>query len=95
MKVLERAITPAGEKIQIENWSADDPDLHEYGDLIGAYPKTQAGYSYRAQCQFESYEAAKDAFERIKSGDACLDDFNFTSHKSGKTIPFRQFRFGY
>ena len=95
MKVLEKAKTPDGEKIQIEEWNEDYPRIYPYGALIAAFPKKSTGCTYRAECEFESSEKAKAAFELLKAGDKSLDDFHFTSMKSGKAIPFREYAFNY
>lgn len=94
MKVLEKSFTQDGVKIQIEDWS-EDYSFYPYASHIAAYPKTEAGYSYRASYLFESSQEAVEVFEKLKLGTASLDDFSFTSKKAGFDIPFRQFRFNY
>ncbi len=97
MKVLSKGKMPNGEGIQIEDWSADYT-IHSYGDVIAAFPRKKNpgrpdGCSYRAECQFASYEEAKAAFDSLVAGSSSLDDYKFTSLKAGNRIPFRKYTF--
>lgn len=94
MKVLEKGFMPDGTKIQIEDWS-EDYSCFQYGSTLGAYPKTPAGRTYRAECDFKCAEDALTAFDYLRSGLATLDDYKFTSLKAGREIPFREYRFNY
>ena len=89
MKVLERAKTPDGIDIQLEDWSDGNteefPDL--YGFDIGAYPIAQCtgkwfvegGKTFRltiAQNKYIGYtnEMVKADYEALKTGEKTLQD---------------------
>lgn len=91
MKVLERAITPNGVKIQIEDWS-EDYSFHRFADVVAAYPMTIYGKKeFRAEQQFKNATEASDAFYSLKNGEKNLDDFNFTAKSIGKDVPYKQY----
>ena len=85
MEVLERAETPDGIKIQLEQWES----TFKNSLVIGAYPLCKAlpqgkvAYFtdlYRPMRvtinrNFESDEAIKTAFESLKSGEKEIKDF--------------------
>ena len=83
MKIIQKATTPDGTDIQIEDWS-ENYSCFAYADTIAAYPiakytdtysqfSPQAGRRFRAEFRFESYEVAKPIFENLVSGAIVLD----------------------
>jgi hypothetical protein len=92
MKVLEKALTPDGIEIQLEDWSehntAEYPNV--YGFTIGAYPTAkntgkyrwvQGGEKFRlsiSQNKYKNYtnENVKADFEALKSGEKKLQDLS-------------------
>jgi hypothetical protein len=90
MKIIERAITPNGTEIQLEDWS--DKNSKEYPDLygfqIGAYPIAknssehkwiESGETFRltiSQNKYKNYfnGDVKADFEALKSGSKSLED---------------------
>lgn len=90
MKILEKATTPSGIEIQLEDWS--DKNTVEYPDLyglnIGAYPIAknsskykwiEAGNKFRLDITVNEYsnysnDDVKSGFEALKSGEKTLGD---------------------
>jgi methylmalonyl-CoA mutase N-terminal domain/subunit len=92
MKVIERAVTPDGVEIQLEDWSEHNsteyPEL--YGLTIGAYPTAQrtgksrlveGGRTFRLTIANNAYagytnEQVKTDFESLKTGKKVLGDLS-------------------
>ena len=92
MKVLEKATTPNGIEIQLEDWS--DKNTEEYSDLyglvIGAYPIAKNTSKYKlvvsgekfrlhiATNKYSNYsnDDVKLDFEALKSGEKTLEDLS-------------------
>lgn len=84
MKVIERATTPNGIEIQIEDWSGDY-DFMAYAGTIAAYPIAQEssvntfepkiGQKFRLSFDFTSTKEAATCFEQLKTGKKRLTDF--------------------
>jgi hypothetical protein len=92
MKALEKAVTPGGIEIQLEDWhdhnSEAYPDL--YGFEIGAYPIAQrtskwgwkqGGKKFRlsiATNKYQNYfdDDVKADFEALKTGEKKLEDLS-------------------
>lgn len=90
MKIIERAVTPNGIKIQLEDWSENNtkayPNLH--GFTIGTYPIAkntgkyrwvEAGRTFRLDISMNQYRGylnddVKADFESLKSGEKLLED---------------------
>ena len=89
-KILERAETPNGVKIQLEDWHMENteefPNLHGY--TIGAYPIAKNGNwiiernrPFRLTISFNSYTGYTDEmvladYEKLKSGEITLEDLS-------------------
>lgn len=89
MKVLEKGVMLNKTKIQIEDWSGDYTFL-AYADTIAAYPTNRHGERFRAEKQFESKDAAAQAFKELLSGRTTLDELGFTTMCSGRSIPYHE-----
>lgn len=84
MKVLERAITPNGVNIQIEDWS-QNYSFFKFGNIVATYPKaTQTasnGYypkfkeTFRLEFWCENCIQTKEIFEALKNGTKTLKDY--------------------
>jgi len=92
MKILERALTPDGTEIQLEDWSEHNteqyPDL--YGLTIGAYPIAkntgkyrwiEGGKTFRLSISKNKYmdytdDDVKADFEALKNGKKKLEDLS-------------------
>jgi hypothetical protein len=82
MKVLEKAYTPDGILIQLEDWSENYSFMNTYN--IGAYPKAKnsskyqwikAGYEFRLDIHgFNSNEEAEQVFNDLITGKRKLTD---------------------
>ncbi len=90
MKILEKATTPNGIEIQLEDWS--DKNTSKYPDLyrltIGAYPTAknsskykwiEAGGAFRLDIYVNKYsnysnDDVKSDFEALKGGEKTLED---------------------
>lgn len=86
MKVLERAKTPEGFDIQIEDWTEDYSCFNTLS--IGAYPRSEripksrtsyvtAGETFRVSInrEFKNNEEVRKAFEELKQGIKTVKDF--------------------
>lgn len=90
MKVIERAETPNGVKIQLEDWHMENTEAHPnlYGYTIGAYPiaKNESYFirrnkTFRLSISFNSYTGYTDEmvltdYEKLKSGEITLEDLS-------------------
>ena len=84
MKVIERATTPNGIEIQIEDWSANY-NFMAYAGTVAAYPIAQEsgrnqfepkiGEKFRLAFDFKSTELAATCFEQLKTGKKRLTDY--------------------
>lgn len=84
MKVLERAKTPKGFDIQIEDWKDDYSFMEVH--IIAAYPIAKnsskyqwikAGEEFRLDIsRFESNEEVKQAFTDLINGTKTIEDFS-------------------
>jgi len=85
MKAIKRGTLPDGSTVQVEDWSSDYPELCTYADTVAAYPKStkthegqyapKLGLKLRVSFHFESKSEADEAFEKLVSGEAVLQDF--------------------
>jgi hypothetical protein len=83
MKVLDRAVTPDGTKIQIEDWKETYSFCNIYD--IGTYPIAKNTSKYRwveggkefrlTLTRFNSNEESKQAFADLISGAKTITDF--------------------
>lgn len=82
--MLERAVMPDGTGIQINDWS-ENYSCDAYGSELAAYaiskntckgpfaPKVNE--KWRFGFIFNSHEECKEAFEKLKTGEAVLKDY--------------------
>lgn len=100
MQVIERAVTPNGVKIQLEDWREHNTEEHTdlYGLTIAAYPKAKRSSYYgfvrynepfRLAITMNKYrgytnEMVLDDFESLKSGDKTLEDLSDHYYKAQK-----------
>ena len=83
-KILERAITPDGVSIQIEDWTEVYPGTYKTYN-IGCYPIAKQsgrngwikkGDKFRCNLEhFDDNEKVKEIFEKLKNGDKTIDDY--------------------
>ena len=71
MKVLEKAKTPSGIDIQIEDWEENFPEVYGYGETLAAFPKTitNPDNRIRLEIEFSSYEETKEALRALEAGE--------------------------
>jgi hypothetical protein len=91
MKILEKAILPTGEHIQIEEWN-ENYSFIPYGSTIGTYPKSKQtldgafsptiNKTFRFQLDFNNHEEALKVFDNLKNGKTKLIDY--INHFKGK-----------
>lgn len=84
MKILERAKTPEGFDIQIEDWEEDYSFMNIHS--IAAYPKAKNGSKYQwikageefrlGINRFKNNEEAKQAFDDLINGIKTIEDFS-------------------
>lgn len=86
MQVIERAKTPNGIDIQIEDWHKDYYFMAE-ASTVATYPvatKTdytskleypRANESFRLAIRFNNKEAAKQCFDNLKNGTKTIKDY--------------------
>lgn len=84
MQVIERAKMPDGTRIQIENWH-DDYSFMPYAGMVAAYPMINARdlspfapkdkSTCRVDFNYDNEAGARNAFEKLKSGEKSLADF--------------------
>lgn len=73
-----------GVRVQLEDWS-EDYEHHAYADVVVAYPLSkkdthkpfgpQLNRSFRCAFHFKSTEEARDAYEKLVSGERVLSDY--------------------
>ena len=83
MEILIKAVTKDGIDIQLENWHENFASI-PFGSTIACYPKSKIdssepfgpkkGEPFRFQVDFESNEAAIDAFRDILFGQKRIRD---------------------
>lgn len=85
MKVIERAKTPQGIDIQIEDWHKDYNFIAE-ASTIATYPRaTKTNYNrslrypqldekFRLELKFDNKEEAKQCFDDLKNGTKAIKD---------------------
>ena len=83
-KILERAVTPDGINIQIEDWTEIYPDTYKAYN-IGCYPVAKQTGRYglikkgdKFRCNIENFTdnaKVKEVFELLKSGEKTIYDF--------------------
>lgn len=83
MQIIERATTPNGIPIRIEDWHLIYTSSPPASTVV-AYPianvtipiplVVSAGREWRAEFNFHSTEEAKAAFDRLKAGEITLRD---------------------
>lgn len=84
MRILEKATTPNGIEIQLENWSSE---IYLYKFQITAYPIAKHNLMWIKQGEFRlniyaseyvnySNDDVKSDFEALKSGIKCLEDLS-------------------
>lgn len=86
MQVIERARTPRGTDIQIENWH-EDYDFFAEASTIATYPRaTKTNYksplrypryneTFRLEIKFDNKEQAKQCFDNLKNGTKTIKDY--------------------
>lgn len=84
MKILDKGKMINNTVIQIEDWS-EDYKFMPYGSIIAAYPiskhsldgqfSPKRGRSFRFQIDFNSYEEAKEVFNKLVTGKKSLTDY--------------------
>lgn len=86
MKVLERAITPNGIAVQIEDWS-QDYYFHKFGDVVATYPKAthtstdrleypKFKEKFRLKFNCKNNAQAQEVFNNLKNGTKTLLDYS-------------------
>lgn len=86
MEILERAKTPTGVDIQIENWHKDYNFIAE-ASTIATYPRaTKTNYNsslrypqldetFRLELRFDNKEQANQCFDNLKNGTKTIKDY--------------------
>lgn len=86
MEILERAKTPQGVDIQIENWHKDYNFIAE-ASTIATYPRAtktdytskleypRANESFRLEIRFDNKDEAKQCFDNLKNGTKAIKDY--------------------
>lgn len=86
MKVLERAMTPNGIDVQIEDWS-QDYSFHKFGDVVATYPKAthtstdkfeypKFKEEFRLEFNCKNNTQAQEVFNNLKNGTKTLLDYS-------------------
>lgn len=84
MNILEKGLTHAGDKMQIECW-IEDYSFHTYGDTLGVYPRAKVslsgefspkeGRTFRLDLRFNDNAEAVKAFHSLRDGKTKLIDY--------------------
>lgn len=87
MKILQKAVTPDGIEIRLEDWN-EDYAFYPYGSTIAAYPKKYM--RRRAEANFPDHKQALSTFEDLQNGNTHVLDVDFSVMESGgNRVPFK------
>lgn len=88
MKILQKATTPDGTDIQLEDWS-EDYAIFPYGSTIAAYPRKHI--RCRATLELYNYQEAMSVFDGLQKGNIHLGDKDFqVMERGGRRISFKE-----